>query len=907
MSIIAVYREPFSFEPQVRYLPEGTTLAAMAGAMRGLPDDFGRRGAICINGHPVPRASWPLIRPKPSVAGVPVEVTFHAPIMGGGGEDGGKNTFAIIAGIALTIATGFVTGGGLTKLGFGAIFGQGKIGAILAGAAVSYVGSLLIASLSPPPSVPERENIERLGNASAAGNVLQPNAAIPRVVGTRKIFPPLAMEPLIYFDGDDEVVEAIYALAGPHALTDIRINDAPIDDLIDVESETREGWIGDERIDLIERYARTEQIQNEIRGHSVTESNGKKLESQSGALSDALPQLRTLVTREEPDEYQIQFAFPGGLNKDAASGTKIRVPIRLQMREVGEATWINLPELHFQASSLRGLRATIRLVWSESPQPTQTAASAEGFVEARINAPGQTVEPAGSDYDANSYFDDGSGADYMDASNLGTNAVANVEMGHYEATIHLDTGTFPKGRYEVRIQRGYAFEKSNYTASSYTFNGSARDFFAYENTSNPQIRQSRDGITDTMVLVRAASIWNAHPAQTDECAFIALRARNRSVDRLSVVASGYVRDLASGAWNNWTTTSNPAPHLRDIIGGMLCAKPIPAAMIDDLSTFRTRCIDEGHAVNAILEDKSVAEAARIVASAGYGRLRMSETWGVVEDYNRNTETPVQVFSPRNMANFQWSKAFRDPPDAFLVSFADVDREYDERQLPVYRDGSTGKLMEQVTYEGLVTEAAVRKRARYDFRNARFRSAFYTLEAPAEAIRCRRGSLVGVVHDMLTRHSGQGRIVDWTETDAGVTSITLDDTVTMFNDSGVEAVTDMEAVTDFEGLGKTTGIAIRRTDGTITTHAVSNAAGETDTLTFASAISATGIEIDALVTVGEIEQEYGRFVVFGIEPKDEMTFTITLVDEGAAIHEPTGTLTFNGTPLAFDGAYLAFNA
>jgi hypothetical protein len=34
------------------------------------------------------------------------------------------------------------------------------------------------------------------------------------------VFPPLAAEPLVYFDGVDEVVEACYALAGPHRLTD---------------------------------------------------------------------------------------------------------------------------------------------------------------------------------------------------------------------------------------------------------------------------------------------------------------------------------------------------------------------------------------------------------------------------------------------------------------------------------------------------------------------------------------------------------------------------------------------------------------------------------------------------------------------------------------------------------------
>lgn len=60
----------------------------MAARVRSLPPGWPRHDhdVICINGHPAPRALWPMIRPKPSVPGRPVEVTFHAPPMGGGGD-----------------------------------------------------------------------------------------------------------------------------------------------------------------------------------------------------------------------------------------------------------------------------------------------------------------------------------------------------------------------------------------------------------------------------------------------------------------------------------------------------------------------------------------------------------------------------------------------------------------------------------------------------------------------------------------------------------------------------------------------------------------------------------------------------------------------------------------------------
>ena len=121
MSVIAVYREFGSLDrPVIVRLPDGLNLEQLRGRMRCLPADFAGNGTICINGHPAPRALGAAIRPKPMDSGVPIEVTFHAPAMGGG-EEGGKNILALVAGIALTALTGFIAGGGLAaKLGFSA-------------------------------------------------------------------------------------------------------------------------------------------------------------------------------------------------------------------------------------------------------------------------------------------------------------------------------------------------------------------------------------------------------------------------------------------------------------------------------------------------------------------------------------------------------------------------------------------------------------------------------------------------------------------------------------------------------------------------------------------------------------------------------------------------------------------
>ncbi len=889
MTILAVYREFGSLAaPETRLLPEGITLGDLRRQMSCLPRDFDARGVICINGKPVYRGAWDRITPRPMLNGVPVEITFHAPPMGGGGGGSGggkKNVLAVVAGIALTALTGFVAGGGLaSKLGFSAkLFGAGTIGATLAAAGVSLIGSLLLSGLVPPPSIPtaKSKTIDNEGPASAEGNVLAPNGPVPRVIGERKVFPPLACEPLTYFEGNDEVVEAIYILAGPHRLQDIRVGAAPILQLTDVEFETREGLPGDARLQLVTRQSRTESRNTELRPHTVDSNDGVTLQSPTGDLTTALPQRMTLATREAPDEQQLHLVFPAGINRNASDTNFLRVPMRIRIRAFGATDWINLPELHILAATPRQIRATIRLVWTANAATTPAAAGGEGWGHARITAPAQSVAPAGAAWAADPYFDDGAGDAWMNAANLGSTRVNHVTMNRWTASILLDTALFPKARYEVEVMRGAVVDNGLWSDSGYTVSGTVFDLFGLFSTP-PRIPVSRNGVIDSAVLARSVSIWNEHPLPTDDFAVVAIKARNRQMEGVSVVAGGYVPDWDGTGWTGRHVTSNPAPHLRHILTGSENLDPVPLAVLDEaeLVAWRTDCAARGYACNALIEEGSVDDAARIVASCGYARPYMSEVWGVIRDRDRSAEAPVQVFTPRNSSNFQWTKAFARPPEGFRVNFRDANRDYESRQITVFRPGvssDTGRL-EQVTYEGLVTEAEVRAKALYDQTQTDLRDVFYTLDAPAEAIVCRRGSLVGVQHDSLEEHSGAGRVIDITYDGSGnITALRLDGMVPVRNETEFLSVPDILAVPDILSIGARTGAVIRRA-GSRTTHALSNAGGETDLLTFSPAISPTGIDIGTLVATGPLTREVLRLIVFAIEPRPDLTATLTLVDE-----------------------------
>lgn len=880
MTILAVYRDPFGFAPHVRHLPEGETLAALRSRMAGLPEDFDLRGTICVNGRPAPRALWGAITPKAPAA---TEITFHCPPMGGGGDDG-KNVFALVASIALTVATGFIAGGGFATAG--GLFAKGSVSALLLAGGVSLAGSLLLSALIPPPSIDQTpgKKIDTPGASSATGNVLDPNGPIPRVVGTFKIFPPLAAEPLTYFSGPDEIVEAVYCLAGPHQISDIRIGAAPITSMPDVEYEVREGWPGDAPITLTRRQGRTETLQSELRGHTVSDTDGRTLESTTGDTSSALPQVQVMATRDAPDEQWLHLTFPQGLHKNASETNALRVPVRLRIREVGDTTWTDLPELHFQAANIRQMRATVKLIWTDDATTTPGAANSEGWVEARVASPGQVVAPVTADWTADAYFDNG-GDDWLSAGNLGSTGVDHVILDRYTAAIYLDTATFPKGRYEIEVKRGAAFQASAYSAAAYTVSSVIWDLFGYQGTPG-KIVMSREGIADTFYLLRSVSVWNEHPVPTDDLALVAVRARNRALDAVSCVAGGYVRDWDGSAWRTWTVTDNPAAHLVDIWTGWQNVDPVPSDLIDDsgLAAWRAACTTLGYTCNAIMEGKTVDEAARIVASCGYAKPYMSEIWGVSRDYDRSAEAPVQIFTPRNMSGFSWQKAYPRLPDGFRVNFRDADREYEPRQITVYRKGASDDsgLIEQVTYEGLVAEADVRDRVEYDLDQPSVRGTFYSFDAPAEAIVCRRGDLVGVQHDMLTSRAGGGRVIDIEEDASGVKAIHLDEEVPVDNDPGVLAVTDWLAVKDVLSLGETSGVALRRTDGTVTVHPIANPAGSASRLEFATPIPSSGIEGGTLAAVGRLGSEYLRLIVFSVMPRPDLEASLTLVDEAAEL-------------------------
>jgi hypothetical protein len=857
----------------VQRLPDGLTLAELSERM-ALPAVFREHGVICINGKEVPRGAWHLIRPKAITAGLVNSVTFHAPIMGGG--DDGKNPLAILAGLALTVLSGGAAGGLFATSG--GLFAAGSTSALFLAGGISLVGSLLLNSLVPPPTLAsDSGGRESKRDASARGNIIEPNGVIPRVVGERRVFPPLLSEPLVTYDGDDEIVEAVYGLSGPHRLTDIQVGAADIGDIEGLDVQTRDGWLGGPSQDLLTRYGRTQAVGQELRGHQVSAENGALLDPEID-VSLAVPQPMTMATRRGPDVHELQMVFPQGLGRTASPDDLLRLPIRVRIRLRGAATWRNMPEVHYQGADFRQLRATVRLVWTGDTSVAPSAATAKGFVAIFANVPNQTVSPPATGWIADSYFYADTGDTFADDANLATTGVQRYVMTRNAVEFLLDPAEFPRGVYEVEVRRGCAIRNNNWNNVSYHYSGTVYDLFGYHDLP-ASIPFARSELADTLAVQRSVSIWNSPPVTTDEFALIAVKGRNISIDQLSVQAGGWVKDWDGTGWNNWAVTSNPAPHYRDALVGAQNADPLPIANLDDagLVEWRAACATAGYTCDAVLSDTSVGDALSVIAACGYAKPYMSDRWGVIRDYDRSAEAPVQLFTPRNTANFKWSKAFKGLPDGLRVTFDDAAQDYQAVQISVFRQGITrdNGLMEQIRYEGVTTEAAAIARARYDLAQLEYRATLFNVDVAQDALVCRRGSLVGLVHDAVARQGGFGRVLD-----GGTGGVRLDTAVDCSNEPEVYSVTNIYAVDDVYALGLRTQATIRYPNGDIVSVDLTNATGVTDELDFATAVDP--VPDGALVATSVLATEYRRMLVLGMQFKRDFEASLTLVDESPEV-------------------------
>lgn len=863
----------------------GASIAEMIAEMPHLPPGFAEFGQVRINDVEVPRDHWARVRPKADTDVHPVIVTLHVP-------PGSSGTWRTVAQIAVLVAAIAVT-----------VLVPGPLGQIL-GAGIALGGSLAIAALTPAPTLtdsvatssatlatPVGNSLGNASSASLAGNVLAKNRPLPRSIGTNRIYPPLICQPLIYWDGKDEIAEAVFALAGPHQISSIRVGQTDVTQMPEVTVEVNDGTNpAAYQVALVQRQAFTETPSVEMGVHLVSKAaaaGGPVVLSPQASTN--IPETRAFASRPGPDEIWISLQFGEGLYYTSDPAQQIVVPFRIQMRKRGDIGWLNLPELHVTWPEVKAVEQIVRLIWNTPAPPKASfppppANGGGGCVRAYWATPGQGVDVGlvTSGWQAATYFTS-SGLQDVYSNHNPTSTVENVRMFANGAAVYLSGVDFPQtvgGQgvvWEIQITQGAAYRNSDFSEDFYTnSNGPLTTVYDYFNyyVEGGVLKQVWDlaGSRYKATVTRIASVWNQHPVQSADFATIAIQVKSRQLEALSCLASAYVPDWNGSAWTGRVVTSNPAPHLRQmLVDSAMNKSALPTSMIDDAQfvTWRQRCITKGYAANCVLEGQSVLDGANLIAAAGYARLRTSEKWGVVQDYDRSAEAPVQIFSARNMRGFRFQKGFPRRPDALRIQYRNAAADYADTQIEI-NDPAAGSInvLQEISYDSLTSTAAVQARAAFDIAQSKLRSNFYSAEVPIEAIVATRGDLVGVNHDILSDQQGAARIKSITRGAGRITQIVLDGTVP-------------GPVSGF------LGIAVRLTDFSIWIQATNiTGSSEVNTITFSGSgpldPGSSLLTADCLLASGKAGTEYKRMILFAVLPKQDFTAEVTLVDEAPTL-------------------------
>ena len=342
---------------------------------------------------------------------------------------------------------------------------------------------------------------------------------------------------------------------------------------------------------------------------------------------------------------------------------------------------------------------------------------------------------------------------------------------------------------------------------------------------------------------------------------------NGSLPQVSVLAAQKV-----GSWNktgqNWdpiAETQNPAWIYAWLLTRCpAVARRLPDSRVDlnGIADWADECDAKGYKVSFVMDSaRAFGDILRDVLACGRASFGMRNgRYSAVRDVPQ--AVPVQMFTPANSWGFSYSRSFAKLPHALRCKFVNPAAGYKQDYVTVYApgynaDGSGGMvaatLFEELDLGPVVDPDAAWRLGKYHLAVGYRRATTYVLNADIEHMVCERGDLVRVAHDVTAWGQAWGRVV--AVSNDGLT-ITLDGPV------------DLAAGTTYQ-------LQVRKADGTQARVNVTTGAGEN--LRELVTASATGAQPGDLWTLGEVNHGTADLLVKAVEPGDDLTAQLTLVD------------------------------
>lgn len=353
---VVVRASPLRDERHVITVPAGLSIAEI---IAGFVVPLGYRAdwlRISLGGDVIARELWPRIRLKPG-ASLAVQALPQ-------GKWVRQALLAVVAVVALVVAP-YVAAPLLAGLGIAAGTVAASLITASIGLAITAAGTLAVNALFPvaktsaagltpitsasidPASASSLISTDSSRSPTYAigggRNEARPYGAIPVLLGTHRISPPLGAKTYTESVGDEQYLRMLFVWGyGPMVVSDLKIGETPVSNFEGVEVETWEQHNA-ETLRLFPDQVFEEPLAVEMTGQTSWV-------------------MRT--TADDVDEISVDIVFPGGLYRfEQATGARrtYSVGITVQYSPAGVNSWAAFGQFIVTSDSLSALRRSLRL------------------------------------------------------------------------------------------------------------------------------------------------------------------------------------------------------------------------------------------------------------------------------------------------------------------------------------------------------------------------------------------------------------------------------------------------------------------------------------------------------------------------------------------------------------------
>lgn len=300
-------------------------------------------------------------------------------------------------------------------------------------------------------------------------------------------------------------------------------------------------------------------------------------------------------------------------------------------------------------------------------------------------------------------------------------------------------------------------------------------------------------IVDEVYVGSIRAIKDEYPVRQEMCerlTLIGLRIKaseklQNVVQKLNFIAESRLPVYDGQSWN-YSRTSNPASAAMYAMNGDFAQQKLASSEIDSNSFGKLYewCRTHSYECNQYLtESMTISQLLTSIASTCRAEiLRVNGKLTVIQDIER--ESFVQLFTPRNSANYKESIMLADVPDEIKLGFVDSENGFAENEVSVYNtpDGNKSgmtKTSQEISLWGVTNSVQARKLGMYNYAVSKHRPIIHSFDADFEYLMCRKGDWIKYAGDIALAGITQGRIVARILDGAGfVTGFEFDEEIPM---------------------------------------------------------------------------------------------------------------------------------